>query len=384
MRREVVALLMGIAVVAGTASAQRLPGVSEQLEVDETLAVPVEPDPVDAPAATAQTLYALGLDFGSSGSVLYRVDNYANNPQAHAIGGSGETLFDVAIDPTTGRFYGISPDGSLYELNAATGDASEVGFTGRSDLNSLEFDSAGQAWAWGTSGGFWRINKEVGTATFIGNVGFSSGGDLAFDTNGTLYGTTNTQLIRISKATGAGTLVGSLGFSGAFGLEIDSDGTMVAGRGNDFTGLAELYRVNKNNGAGTFIGAISGAGQFGLGGLSFAGAPPAEALFLNNGRFKVEVTFQASGSNGTGHPVQLTSDTGYFWFFNASNVEFLIKVLNGCGLNNRYWVFAGGLTNVRVDVTVTDTATGATRKYANPQGKPFQPIQDTNAFATCP
>ncbi|HEX5715648.1 MAG TPA: hypothetical protein VF179_05775, partial [Thermoanaerobaculia bacterium] len=82
--------------------------------------------------------------------------------------------------------------------------------------------------------------------------------------------------------------------------------------------------------------------------------------------------------------VPLTSDTGYFWFFGSTNVEMIIKVLNGCGANNRYWVFAGGLTNVRVRITVTDTLRGVTKQYTNPQGTAFQPIQDTSAFATCP
>lgn len=59
-------------------------------------------------------------------------------------------------------------------------------------------------------------------------------------------------------------------------------------------------------------------------------------------------------------PVQLTGDTGYFWFFNASNVELVVKVLDACHFG-RFWVFAGGLTNVDVDLTVTDTATGAVK-----------------------
>jgi len=80
----------------------------------------------------------------------------------------------------------------------------------------------------------------------------------------------------------------------------------------------------------------------------------------------------------------LTGDTGYFWFFNASNVEMVVKVLDTCSFTDRFWVFAGGLTNVRVDITVTDTETGVVRTYRNPLNTPFQPIQDTNAFATCP
>jgi hypothetical protein len=76
----------------------------------------------------------------------------------------------------------------------------------------------------------------------------------------------------------------------------------------------------------------------------------------------------------------LTGDTGYFWFFSSSNVEMLIKVLDGRSVNGRFWVFAGGLTNVRVDMTVTDTQTGLVQTYVNPQGTAFAPIQDTSTF----
>ncbi|HXM78695.1 MAG TPA: hypothetical protein VOA00_05615, partial [Thermoanaerobaculia bacterium] len=65
-------------------------------------------------------------------------------------------------------------------------------------------------------------------------------------------------------------------------------------------------------------------------------------------------------------------------------VEVVVKVLNGCGVNSRYWTFAGGLTDVNVILTVTDTQTGVVQTYVNPQGTPFEPIQDTSAFATCP
>lgn len=113
--------------------------------------------------------------------------------------------------------------------------------------------------------------------------------------------------------------------------------------------------------------------------------PSSTALCLNNGRFRVQATFRtAQGQTGNAQAFKLTDETGYFWFFNQQNVEVVTKVLNGCGFNNRYWVFAAGLTNVRVDMTVTDTATGATRTYINPLNNPFPPIQDTNAFATCP
>jgi hypothetical protein len=114
--------------------------------------------------------------------------------------------------------------------------------------------------------------------------------------------------------------------------------------------------------------------------------PSETTLCLNQGRFRVEATFQTPGqAPGTAKVVKLTDETGYFWFFSAVNVEAVVKVLNACVPPfNRFWVLAGGLTNVQVVLTVTDTQPGAQKTYTNPQGKAFQPIQDTNAFETCP
>ena len=78
--------------------------------------------------------------------------------------------------------------------------------------------------------------------------------------------------------------------------------------------------------------------------------------------------------------MRLTGDSGYFWFFDSTNVELIVKVLNGCSANGYYWVFSGGLTNVGVTITVTDTQGGAVRTYTNDPGVPFAPIQDTSAF----
>ena len=87
---------------------------------------------------------------------------------------------------------------------------------------------------------------------------------------------------------------------------------------------------------------------------------------------------------GAGQAVPLTTDTGYFWFFTPNNVEMVLKAVNGCAFNSTYWIFAGGLTDVNVVTTVTDTQTGTVKTYTNPQGTAFQPLQDTSAFPSCP
>ena len=111
------------------------------------------------------------------------------------------------------------------------------------------------------------------------------------------------------------------------------------------------------------------------------------ALLLNNERFEVRAEWEKrDGTTGVGHPVSIAGDTGYFWFFQQQNVDVVVKVLNNCqGATHRYWVFAAGLTDVRVELTVLDKVHGtASKTYVNPLRSPFQPIQDTAAFATCP
>jgi hypothetical protein len=108
------------------------------------------------------------------------------------------------------------------------------------------------------------------------------------------------------------------------------------------------------------------------------------ALCLNEQRFAVEVDWRtAQGLTGTGQPVGLTADSGYFWFFSDSNVELVIKVLDGCAINQHYWVFATGLTDVEVTLRVTDRWAGGSVVYENPGGRAFVPILDIEAFPAC-
>ena len=114
-------------------------------------------------------------------------------------------------------------------------------------------------------------------------------------------------------------------------------------------------------------------------------SPSATTLCLRNDRFDIEVDFETSqGNSGQGQQRVLTTDTGYFWFFDQNNVEIVVKVLSGCGINQRYWIFAGGLTDVEVRMVVVDRAAGLAKEYVHPGGSAFAPIQDTNAFASCP
>ena len=142
--------------------------------------------------------------------------------------------------------------------------------------------------------------------------------------------------------------------------------------------------------AGTYyigISAFSGSSNYSIA-VSEAKASGActedtTTVCLNNGRFRVRATYDTGTQTGNGGAVRLTPDTGYFWFFGNANVEMVVKLLDACSFNNRFWVFAGGLTDVGVSLTVTDTVAGVTKTYNNVRGTAFKPVQDTDAFSTC-
>jgi hypothetical protein len=114
-------------------------------------------------------------------------------------------------------------------------------------------------------------------------------------------------------------------------------------------------------------------------GCSFGGS----ALCLA-GRFSVAARFHTASGSSPAHPVSITNESGYFWFFGPDNAEVTVKAIDACSLSGKFWIFAAGMTDVGVDLTVTDTKAGVVRRYSAPAGKAFQPILDTDAFATCP
>mgnify|MGYP006171081271 CR=1 FL=1 len=70
---------------------------------------------------------------------------------------------------------------------------------------------------------------------------------------------------------------------------------------------------------------------------------------------------------------------GFFWFFEPSNLELVVKVLDARVVNGHFWVFTAALTNVERTITVIDTDTGATRRYHRPAGDPRGQL-DVTAF----
>lgn len=112
--------------------------------------------------------------------------------------------------------------------------------------------------------------------------------------------------------------------------------------------------------------------------------PSATTLCLADGRFAASVTWHDfAGRSGVGTPIVLTPDTGSFWFFDAGIHELAVKVIDGRGTNDAWWVFYGSLSNVEFELTVVDTETGDTWTRSNPSGT-FASGGDIEAFPQLP
>lgn len=114
--------------------------------------------------------------------------------------------------------------------------------------------------------------------------------------------------------------------------------------------------------------------------------PSDRRLCLRGGRFAVEAEWRdfAGHTGRAGVAEAATADSGLLYFFSPGNWELQVKVLDGCRVNDHYWVFAAGTTNVAFTLRVTDLETDESAVYDNPLGRIALTVADTTAFSGCP
>ncbi|NJL28532.1 MAG: hypothetical protein HC897_11905 [Thermoanaerobaculia bacterium] len=118
---------------------------------------------------------------------------------------------------------------------------------------------------------------------------------------------------------------------------------------------------------------------------SVSSVAPLPGFTIGGGRFAVEISWRDfEGDTGEAKEVVGSRDSAVVYFFNPDNWEVLIKALDGCEINDRWWIFLSASTNVEYTVKVTDKVHGTVKTYFNPLGNVPRSIVDTEAFATCP
>jgi len=74
-----------------------------------------------------------------------------------------------------------------------------------------------------------------------------------------------------------------------------------------------------------------------------------------------------------------SGQSGLMYFFDRNNAEVLIKVLNGCGVNGKRWVFVAPVTDLAFNLTV-QSPDGTVWQHTNPYQLTALAKSDTAAF----
>jgi concanavalin A-like lectin/glucanase superfamily protein len=155
-------------------------------------------------------------------------------------------------------------------------------------------------------------------------------------------------------------------------------------------GLVSVWSLGGTNDIiGGHNGAVMGSG---VGALTF---PPGGSCTTTvgqlclQGRFIITTKWRTNPTpgtppNGNGSVVVAGPNSGVFWFFSSDNWEVMVKAINACPLNNRYWIYSAALTDVFYRMEVFDNQAKAQKIYFNYPGLPAPAVTDSDAFATCP
>lgn len=101
---------------------------------------------------------------------------------------------------------------------------------------------------------------------------------------------------------------------------------------------------------------------------------------VRNGRFEIAVELDPPHAATPRLVMPPTADSALFHFFSPDNWEAMVKVLDGCAINGRFWVFAAASTDVGYTLRITDIATGGTKEYRHDAGTPAPALTDIQAF----
>lgn len=96
---------------------------------------------------------------------------------------------------------------------------------------------------------------------------------------------------------------------------------------------------------------------------------------LVDGRFRVYVFHEGKGARR----LPIAGDNAVlFYFFEPSNPEMLLKVLNGCAVNGHWWVFGSAATDLPYRIEITDLAARNSVRYDHQEGNI---VVGTNGFS---
>jgi hypothetical protein len=195
-------------------------------------------------------------------------------------------IFASAPMATAQRLYGIDRAGILYDIDIATGAATNPRNTGIERFNGIAADAKGNLF--GTTGlgsvpnanSFFAIDRHTGAATRIAplSLGNQFEGDLSFDdSTGKFYGVYSAQLFELNPTTGRGTLRGPSYYGDFSAMGFNKSGQLYVMN----TNANELWSFNKLNGDVFAVKSVMPQFMPGTAGMDFH--PISDVLYMADG-----------------------------------------------------------------------------------------------------
>jgi hypothetical protein len=299
-----------------------------------------------------------GQLFGVDGSSnLYSINS--TTAAATEIGALGTGVNSLAFS-SNGTLYGAND--SLYTINPSTGAAAMIGSLGGGigSGGDLAFDVQGNLFLGTSSNDLAKVNTTTGQATDLGSTGFSEVYGLALGSDGVMYGVSGAtgQIFSMNLTTGSGTAVSTLsgGVASVFGAA-----SLPILPLSDATSLAASARPLNTGSDVTFTATVTPA-------TTGATTPTGTVSFLDNGVVIGSAALQSNGaavfsttSLPTGTNAITASYSGDLLFFSSASTSLtetvtpLSSVMPRPNITNLpHKVFAGGKPNRMVSVRLTN------------------------------
>ncbi len=107
--------------------------------------------------------------------------------------------------------------------------------------------------------------------------------------------------------------------------------------------------------------------------------PTTDVLDLDGYRVRMCYETQSGDVGQAKAGIWSSGESGLLWFFNRDNAEALVKVLDGCQINDYRWVFVAPVTTLGLSLRIT-APDGRTWDYTSSTGTTALSRSDTRAF----
>ncbi len=303
-------------------------------------------------------------------------------------------VYDISFHPD-GTLYGISGNGTFFEIDTLTGQTTNIHNFGGQTFNSLTIGADGLVYTIGNDGELWTYNLITNTASYLGDIGYDATGDLTFYKGKFYVAVTSDRIVQINLGSvNNSTVVINEDIPGNI-LGIVSD-VVDCTEINCYAitnGMSDIYKIDFATNSLQLICELNITVGGGASTSEFLGSSPIQIdssvmIDPNCRNEDGEITIAASGGSGAfqysinGSPYQLSNT-----FSNLSGGDYTLKIIDQRGCEDSLLVSLTPASSPVLDTIILHPSTcgennGSLEILASGGAGALQYILDSIVFQT--